>query len=66
MKGYRTFMFNITLGILVFLQTMTGDTLDIDSVMSAMTSIEGGMVTLWTVGNVVLRSVTNTKMFTKE
>ena len=66
MKGYKTVIFNVIMGGLVFWQTMTGESVDTASVSDALMSLEGALVTLWTVGSVILRKMTNTSIFKKE
>jgi len=58
MKGWRTVAFNLVMGVV----SIFGITaVDAETVNTAI----AGAAAIWTVGNIVLRAVTNTPIFKK-
>lgn len=67
MKGYKTVVFNIIMGIVMLVKVLGGDASGLEDVdvSGAIDIVEAGLVTLWSVGNIILRAITSTKIFNR-
>lgn len=61
MKGYKTVAFNAIMGVLYL--AGTPDAISPAELTQHLTVAEAGFASVWTVGNIVLRAVTNSPIF---
>jgi hypothetical protein len=68
MKGYRTIIFNAIMTALMILKVVNPEAeLPTEGdVAGAVDATEAAIVSIWGVGNVILRAVTTTKIGSKE
>jgi len=68
MKGYRTIAFNVIMSIVAVLAIVAPDAEvpTADAVNAGIDAVETAVVAVWSVGNMLLRAITNSPMFKKE
>lgn len=68
LKGYKTVGFNIVMAIVAVVVILSPETEapSAEDVQGAIDAVEAAVVAVWSVGNVVLRAITNTSIFKKE
>jgi len=65
LKGWKTLLFQVIMGSVVFAQVYSGQAPDPGPIMETLEGFELATVSLWGFGNMILRAVTNTAIFTK-
>ena len=65
LKGYKTILFNLIMGVAALYTQMTGVDVDASGIIAHLTSLEGLVVEAWVGGNLWLRAITDTKIFEK-
>ena len=63
MKGYRTVVFNLVMGVVMLVNQVYGTEIGEAQVGATIDALDAGLTGLWAIGNVVLRAVTNTAIF---
>jgi hypothetical protein len=65
MKGYKTVAFNVIMGIIALLAVLNpeADLPDGALVSAGLDNVEAAFVAVWTVGNLILRAITSSKIF---
>lgn len=66
-KGYKTVVFNIVMGAVMLVRALSPDVElpSEDQVNSAFDAVEAGLTAIWTVGNLLLRAITDSPIFNK-
>jgi hypothetical protein len=54
------------MGLVAFSQVVVGDAVDTNPINEALQGLEAAVVSLWGIGNIALRAVTNTAVFKKD
>jgi hypothetical protein len=68
MKGWKTVLFNAVMVVIALVTTLNPDAEkpDAAAVQGAIDTGEAAFATIWGVGNVILRALTNSPIFKKE
>jgi len=68
LKGYKTVAFNVVMSLITILTMFNpGSELpDAETVQGGIDAVEAAVVAVWTVGNLILRAVTDSPIFKKE
>ena len=64
MKGFKTVAFNVVMGILFF--AGAPDAVSEAQLTEALNAGEAGFTAVWSVGNIVLRAITDTPIFRRD
>ncbi len=69
LKGFRTILFNAVMGLVAVLNAFglfgTDAAPSADQVTAAFDGLDVALAAIWSIGNVILRAITNTPMFKK-
>ena len=68
MKGYRTVAFNVIMGVIMLVRAIAPDAElpGEEAVGSAVDLLDAGLSAGWALGNIVLRAITTSAIFTKQ
>jgi len=67
-KGYKTVAFNVLMSLVTIITMFNpGSELpDAETVQGGINAVEAAVVAVWTVGNLILRAVTDSPIFKKD
>ena len=65
MKGYKTVVFNLIMGVVMFVNQVLGTELDANELLTNLNGLEEAITGIWLTGNVWLRAVTDSPIFKK-
>jgi hypothetical protein len=68
MKGYRTVIFNAAMAVVMIIKAANPDAElpDAESVTAAVDAVELAIGLVWSIGNMLLRAITDSPIFKKE
>lgn len=68
LKGFRTLIFNVVMGIVMLLRALGADTEmpTEEQVSAAIDSLDVALTAIWAIGNLLLRAITDSPIFKKE
>lgn len=65
LKGYRTTIFNVVMGLTMIASMVGGELVEIevDQINATLDAIDAALIGIWTIGNLILRAITNSPIF---